>query len=674
MALGTTSKRRGAYYSYPIYNPGGECHGVVVIKASIGEMEKNIIKTTDGITLLVSPEGLIFSTNYKDWLFKTFWKLEPGEADDLSASRQFGQGPWEWVGIDQKSESTLVDRFGREFVINALDVDDYQGWQIIHLVNIRDISESVLRPMVRSTSWLVLSLCLIAGLSVYYLFRKARREIIHRKKVENELRKSEERYRTLYHNTPAMLLSIDTSGRVLRVSDYWSDGFGYLSGEVVGRKFTDFLTEESGRHAEKITLPDLFKTGLCRDVSYQFVKKNGQVIHVLMTGIAERHSEGEIQRVLAVLIDITERIKAEEELRRAQEKLSNYSKDLELQVRARTREVAGFLEYTPAVIYMKDTEGRYILVNSRHEELFGTSKENIRGKTVYDIFPYEIADQFRQNDLRVLATKQPYQAEESTLMRGEKGTILSVRFPILDETGEVNRLCGISVDVTELKEAQEKLRKLSGGIISSQEKERMSIARELHDELGQILTALRMDAVWLRERLQGEDTKGAERAVTMCELIDRTITEVGSIARRLRPAVLDDLGLVDGLEWHTTDFETRTGIVCVFKKVNVPPVSEVISIAAYRVAQEALTNVARHADATNVEVTLAMENGNLALSVIDNGRGFDKDRVSDEEQLGLVGMKERAYLIGGKLEIKSKPGDGTEIRLRIPLTDMEDVT
>ena len=667
LALGTTSKKRGAYFSYPVYGPEGGPNGVAVIKVSIKAMEKSIIQTTDGITMLVGPRGIIFSTNRNGWLYQTMWKLGPDDQNLLAASRQFGLGPWEWTGLEHRSSDKVVDRSGHEYVINSLPIDDFQAWRVVHLVGLREISESVLKPMVRSTSLLVFFLCLIGGLAVYYLFNKARQEIDLRKIAEDELRQSEERYRALYHNTPAMLLSLDREGRIIRVSDYWTEGFGYVSEEVVGRKFTEFLTEESRRRAEEATLPELLETGVCRDVSYRLVKRNGEVIHVLMAGMAERGQDGRIQRILAVLIDITERIRAEEKLREAQEQLSNYSKDLEKQVRARTREVAGFLEYTPAVIYMKDAAGRYILINSRHEELFGTSKEEIKGKTVHDVFPEDIARQFRDNDLKVLASRQPYQAEEIAYIKGEKRVILSVRFPLLDEKGDVNRLCGISVDVTELKEAQEKLRKLSGSIITNQEKERSAIARELHDELGQILTALRMDAVWLRDHLRELDLKSAERAEAMCDIIDSTITEVGSIARRLRPAVLDDLGLVDGLEWHTTDFESRTGIVCVFKKGSVPPVGEVLSIAAYRVAQEALTNVARHSGATHVEVSLASDNGDLVLSVRDNGVGFDPDRAAAGEQLGLAGMKERAYLAGGRLEIISKLGEGAEVYLRLPL-------
>ena len=161
--------------------------------------------------------------------------------------------------------------------------------------------------------------------------------------------------------------------------------------------------------------------------------------------------------------------------------------------------------------------------------------------------------------LGVLESKKPVQAEELFPLNGRMCNYLSVRFPILDGSGQVIRLCGSSLDITDLKNAQERLRRLSGDIMNRQEQERTAIARELHDELGQVLTALRMDAVWLRGRLKGLDAKAERRAQQMCELIDKTISDVRHIATRLRPPALDDLGLVDALEWYTDDYERRTG-------------------------------------------------------------------------------------------------------------------
>ena len=197
------------------------------------------------------------------------------------------------------------------------------------------------------------------------------------------------------------------------------------------------------------------------------------------------------------------------------------------------------------------------------------------------------------------------------------------------------------------------MKKLSASMISRQEKERMAIARELHDELGQILTALRIDVMWIWERLKRLDAKAAERTLAMCELIDKTIDEVRGMSIRLRPGVLDDLGLIPALDWYTADFEKRTGTACTFSHDGVVKVSDAIATAAYRIAQEALTNVARHAGARHVDVEIRRENGLLALSV------------------GVAGMKERANLVGGSLEIHSEPGKGTQVHFRVPVSAEE---
>jgi signal transduction histidine kinase len=202
--------------------------------------------------------------------------------------------------------------------------------------------------------------------------------------------------------------------------------------------------------------------------------------------------------------------------------------------------------------------------------------------------------------------------------------------------------------------------------MANQEKERSAIARELHDELGQILTALRMDSVWLRDRLEQADPKASQRALTMCSLIDKTIEEVRGMAIRLRPGVLDDLGLVDALEWYTSDFEKRTEIACLFEHHNVPDINDKVATAAYRITQEAITNVARHAHASRVDVTLMGKDSMLNLVIADDGKGFNPLDLTETEALGLAGMRERASLIGGELNIQSHPEKGTRVFLTVP--------
>ncbi len=668
MALGVTSGKRGVYYSHPVFrNGGGVPVGVAVIKAPIDRMEAGFRRDFEGIVLLTDPHGVIFLSNRSDWVYHTLWKLSPEEISDIVDSQQFGEWPWKWIGVEARDDKTVVDSSGNEYLMYRMGLDRYPGWQVMYLHGVREITKTLSVPFLEASGPIVLALCVLVGMSVFFLYRKASYDILRRKEAEEALRNSEEQYRYLYHNTPAMLHSIDTEGRLVSVSDYWLEALGYDRDEVIGRRSTDFLSDSSRRHAQDVVLPDFFRNGFCRDVSYRFRKKNGETIDVLLSAIAERDGDGRVKRSLAVLVDVTELKRAEDQLRRAKEELHRYSRDLERQVGERTREITGILRNTPSVVYIKDRDGRYTLVNSRFEGLFGIRNEEIRGKSDLDIFPKEVADQFRGNDMRVLADGRPIQVEERVPQGDGMRVYLSVKFPLYDEEGSVNRVCGISTDITELKRAQDQLRRFSDGVMAGQERERAAVSRELHDELGQVLTALRIDSAWLRDRLDGTDGKAAERALMMCSLIDNTIDGVRSMATRLRPGVLDDLGLVDALEWFAADFEKRTGIRCAFTHRDVPAVSDAIATAAYRIAQESFTNAARHSCATRVDVSLVAEDGRLSLSVADDGRGFDTKDLSDSRGLGVAGMRERAALIGGTLGVHSRPGKGTRVVLHVPV-------
>jgi len=670
LALGTASGKRGAYFSHPVYTvDAAKPMGVAVIKASIELIEKELTPPEDETVLVIDPNGVIFISNRPEWLYHLFRPESAAVKQKLEDSRQFGGGPWKWIGLRTDGPRHVVDQDGKRYQIHRKPLENYPGWQTVHLRSFKAISKAVYDPLIRITGPLVLTLCAMISVAVFLLYRKASQEISHRRRIEMALRESEERYRYLYHHTPAMLHSIDTNGCVVSVSNYWSEVMGYRPEEVIGRALTSFFTDESRRHAEEIAFPDFFKTGFIKDVAYQFIKKNGEIIDVLLSAIADRDRQGNIIRTLAVSIDVTERKRAEQALQHAKEALSRYSKDLERQVRSRTREVRSILKYTPSVVYIKDKLGRYSLVNSRYEELFGVKNQDTKGKTDYDIMDGKVAQQFQASDLRVLSERRSHQVDQHIHQADGLHTYLAVKFPIYDESGEISGICGILNDITAVKKAQDRLRRLSGSIMANQEKERSAIARELHDELGQVLTALRMDAVWIQNRLKDKDRQASERALTMCQLIDKNIEDVRGMAIRLRPGVLDDLGLVDALEWYTTDFERRTEITCVFEHEKVPPISDVIATAAYRITQEALTNVVRHASASKVDVVLKTRNGALTLAVEDNGCGFNSLALAESEGLGVAGMRERAGLVGGMLEVHSQPKKGTQVFFKVPIYD-----
>jgi signal transduction histidine kinase len=224
----------------------------------------------------------------------------------------------------------------------------------------------------------------------------------------------------------------------------------------------------------------------------------------------------------------------------------------------------------------------------------------------------------------------------------------------------------------EARQSQEQLRALSVHIQAVREEERTRIARELHDELGQALTGLKMDLAWLDSRL-GEVPDDArclllERTTSMKQLIDTTIQTTRRICSELRPGILDNLGLSVAIEWQVQEFQQRTGIRCrLTSGLKDLEIAAERSTAIFRMFQEILTNVARHANATGVSVKLKRQRGSLLLEVRDNGRGITESEVIGGRSLGLMGMREWALLLGGNMTIEGKPGKGTTVVVQIPL-------
>lgn len=395
-------------------------------------------------------------------------------------------------------------------------------------------------------------------------------------------------------------------------------------------------------------------------VEFEFLSKN---IEQMLKSLHSAKQDLE-QRVEERTCELKQ---ANDALKAAKEELSRYTIELEKQVAKRTNEISSILKYTPAVVYMKDIAGKYLLVNSRYEELFHVKSEDVRGKTDADLFPAKMAEQFRVIDERVLSEGSTLNIEEQIRQDDGVHTYLSVKFPIFTESGKIRGVCGIASDITATKKAHEQLCRLSANIMANQEKERAAIARELHDELGQAFTVLRMNAFWLKELLEKESIQGVDRAAAMCSLIESTSANMHNLAIRLRPDVLDDLGLVDALEWYIGDYERRTQIPCCFTCDDVPIIDETLATAAYRITQEALTNVARHANASRAEVDLKLDGQTMVLTICDDGCGFNECTTSETDELGLAGMRERAALVRGTLVVSSIPGKGTRVRFKVRL-------
>jgi signal transduction histidine kinase len=218
-----------------------------------------------------------------------------------------------------------------------------------------------------------------------------------------------------------------------------------------------------------------------------------------------------------------------------------------------------------------------------------------------------------------------------------------------------------------LEVSREQLQRLAAGLLLAREEERTTIAREIHDILGQTLTALRMDVAWIGRRLPADMQATVEKLTQMVALIDDTVVTVQRIATDLRPGVLDDLGLAAAVEWQAQEFEQRTGIRCALRTmVDEGGLDPLVSTAVFRIFQESLTNAARHSRASRVAVTLEYRDAKLVLEVRDDGIGIAAADTSNVRSIGLIGMRERAQLVGGGCSIAGEPGAGTTVRVQIP--------
>jgi signal transduction histidine kinase len=291
--------------------------------------------------------------------------------------------------------------------------------------------------------------------------------------------------------------------------------------------------------------------------------------------------------------------------------------------------------------YCKDTYKRYI----KQLEAIAEEKTWFEGETI----------------IQNMKGEKKHIAMTFSVLPGHEKTYAKVLFSLIDITERKKA-------EKELKKSQEQLRDLARHLQLIREEERSLIAREIHDELGQALTALQLDLCSIKKKLPDEQEALINKTNSMLKLIDATNQAVQRISTNLRPGLLDDLGLPAAIEWQLGEFEERTGIECKLKMDhNHADLEQDLTTAVFRIFQETLTNITRHANATRVTVGLKKEDGQLILEVEDNGRGITKNQISDPKSLGLIGMRERANPWGGNFEIGGGRNQGTMVRVCIPL-------
>src|SRR5512135_170518 len=328
-------------------------------------------------------------------------------------------------------------------------------------------------------------------------------------------------------------------------------------------------------------------------------------------------------------------------------------------------------------VILVDLQGRVQYWNQGAETLYGYGAAEIVGRSIGAVLPE--GESVAPDLERVLAAGD---ASEEAQRRHKDGTPLWVetrRSVMRDATGAVVGVLGVAKDVTqrhrvagELERSRGQLRNLAGQLRKAREDERTSLARQIHDEMGQVLTALRMDVAWLEARIPREQTSLLDKCATMARLIEGTIGQVRTLATQLRPGVLDELGLAAAIEWETQQFARRTGISCApHLRADLSGLDADRAIDLFRILQEALTNVARHAGAERVEVQLGLtrkgKERELVLRVEDDGRGIQPEEAADARALGLLGMRERALRWNGGVEVRARSEGGTRVTVRLPL-------
>jgi two-component system, NarL family, sensor histidine kinase UhpB len=343
------------------------------------------------------------------------------------------------------------------------------------------------------------------------------------------------------------------------------------------------------------------------------------------------------------------------------------------------------MDDTPDCIYIKDTESRFIANNAQHLRLIGAeSLADLAGKTDLQVFPRDLAEQYYADEREVLRTGQPLLNREERVIdgQGRERWVLTSKVPLRDAQGRIIGLVGITRDITErklaegslrrseaaLQESRAQLQALSRRLVEALENDRATLARELHDEAAQSLTALKLGLGRLR-REAADPQALAARVEELMQLTDGLAEEMHRLAMNLRPASLDRSGLVPALEQYLEVFQRQTGLAVQFVAVGLEQerLAPEIETTLYRVTQEALTNVARHAHAKAVGIILERVEGLMRAIMEDDGLGFDVDEALRCGRLGLLGMRERVAMLGGTLSIESAVGSGTTVFAEIPL-------
>lgn len=481
-----------------------------------------------------------------------------------------------------------------------------------------------------------------------------------RKRAEEELRQSEARFRQFAENIDGALWITDhDEHRVL----YLSPGYEQIWGRTCESVYEDptawmdaIHPDDRDRIRNVAMTPRIFDG---YDEEFRIIRPDGSVRWIRDRAFPVKDGSGRVHRATGVAEDITERKRADDSLLR----------------------LAAIAEQSSDAIIGKTLRGIVTNWNKGAERIYGYTAEEIVGHSISVLVPPENHNDVPQILERIARGEQVEHYETVRVRKDGQRIHISLSVsPIMDATGKIVGASAIARDVSERRRADEKLRAtteqlraLSARLQAAREAEGMRISREIHDELGAALSSLKWDLeeidetiLHLRDASQLEALEPKVKA--MMSLADTTISTVRRIASELRPIVLDTLGLIEAVECQAAQFRDRTGIIVrcdwAVEKVDLDREQ---ATNAFRIFQEALTNILRHAQATKVIIQMKQEGSEFILTITDNGRGVTQAEAAGNHSLGLLGMQERAHLIGGTLCIAGSDGFGTAITLRIPV-------
>ncbi len=346
------------------------------------------------------------------------------------------------------------------------------------------------------------------------------------------------------------------------------------------------------------------------------------------------------------------------------------------QERIATAEQAALLELTQDSVFVIDMEGRVQFWSRGAEAMLGYTKAEAAGKIAHELLCTVFPQPFDEITAQLMRVGH-WEGDLIKTAHDGRRVVVAGRWALQwGKRGQSPRVLVVNSDITQRKRGEEslilqreQLRALADRLQLVREEDRKRVARDLHDEIGQILTAIKMDMKWMSRRLLDSEGEVRARLQESLQSIDKGVKSVRAICSGLRPGVLDDLGLAAAIEWQAGEFESRNGVRC---QVSVPPVDLHMdgdrATAAFRIFQECLTNVIRHAQAKLVRVDLSQEDERIVLVVEDDGVGFRESDISSTlGSLGLLGMKERAQACGGDVQISSSLGNGTTVTIRVPV-------